>query len=312
MRNSAWRRFKRQRVLQVFVLLGIAYFAVFSIAPMFGILMAFKDYKITMGVNGIFSSDWVGFRWFIEFFNEFRFSKLVRNTIILSLLKLVMAFPMPILFALILNELRVMKFKRFVQTISYLPHFISWIIVAGLLKTFFSESSGVINQLFKALGWIDKPILFLADPNYFYGIAVGSSIWKETGWWAIIFLAAIIGVDPQLYEAAEIDGASRLKRIWHITLPSIKSTIVVVLILALGSLLGGGLSGDNFEQSYLLGNAANSDTSEIIQTYVFRVGLANARYAYATAVGLIQSVISLLLVLGSNFTAKKVSGYGIF
>ena len=235
------------------------------------------------------------------------------NTVGISVLKLIFSFPAPIILAIMLNEVRSLPFKRTVQTISYLPNFISWVIVSGFALIFFSaDNNGIINMLLIKSGLIAKPIPILTSPDYFWGLAVITAVWKETGWWAIIFLAAISGIDPQMYEAAEVDGASRLKRIWYITLPGIKSTVTVVLILALGNLLGGGLGGSSFEQSFLLGNPANISRSEIIQTYVFKVGLSEGRYAYATAVGLIQSFISLILVLISNFTSKKVSGNSLF
>jgi putative aldouronate transport system permease protein len=301
----------KQKYLQAFVLAGMAYLFVFSYLPLIGITMAFKDYKISMGIQGIFSSDWVGFKYFLEFFNEYGFWKLVRNTVAISLLKLIFSFPIPILFAIMLNEISFMPVKKLVQTCSYLPHFISWVIISGMAFAFFS-SSGVINSIALKFHFINEAIPFLTDANRFWSLAVVSDIWKDMGWWAIIFLAAIAGISQEMYEAAEIDGISRLKKIWYITLPSIKGTIIVILILALGKLFGGGLSGSNFEQSYLLGNSMTSEKSDIIQTYVFNVGLAQGRYAYATAVGLIQSVISLILTFGSNFFAKKISGEGLF
>ncbi len=305
--------FRKQWTLQVFVLLGIVFLAIFSYAPMFGLLMAFKDYKITDGIIGIFTSKFVGFKYFSEFFHEYNFKTIVTNTVGISVLKLIFSFPAPIILAIMLNEVRSVPFKRTVQTISYLPNFISWVIVSGFALIFLSaDNNGIINVLLVKTGIASKPLPFLTSPSYFWGLAVLTSIWKETGWWAIIFLAAISGIDPQMYEAAEVDGASRLKRIWYITLPSIKSTVTVVLILALGNLLGGGLGGSSFEQSFLLGNPANISRSEIIQTYVFRVGLSEGRYAYATAVGLIQSFISLILVLTSNYASKKVSGNSLF
>jgi len=310
---SNWTQFKKQIFLQVFVLLGVAFLFVFAYVPMFGLVMAFKDYKITDGIMGIFTSPFVGLKYFTEFFHEYNLVSLIKNTLGISFLKLVFTFPIPIIFAIMLNEVKYLPFKRTVQTISYLPNFISWVIVSGMAFVFFStRDTGIINNLLISIHLIKEPIAFLTDPNNFWGLAIGTAVWKEMGWWAIIFLAAITGIDTQLYEAADIDGASRLRKIWNITLPSIKGTITVVLILALGNLLGGGLGGSNFEQSYLLGNSANRDGSQIIQTYVFDVGLSGGRYAYATAVGLIQSAISLLLVLGSNFAAKKITDNSLF
>jgi putative aldouronate transport system permease protein len=303
--------FSKQLPLQIFVLTGMAYLIVFSFIPMFGLVMGFKDYDIVMGVEGIFTSQWIGFKYFIEFFNDYNFNRLLKNTVCISLLKMVFTFPLPILFAIILNEIKAVKFKKVVQTCSYLPHFISWVVISGISFRFFS-STGIINSVLSNLGLIHTPIGFLTSPNLFWGLAITLDVWKELGWWTIIFLAAIVGVNQELYESAEIDGASRLKRIRYITLPCIKPTIVTVLILAIGNLFGGGLSGSNFEQSYLLGNSMNSASSDIIQTYVFNVGLAQGRYAYATAVGMIQSIISLILIFSSNIFAKKISGHGLF
>ncbi|MDO5422694.1 MAG: ABC transporter permease subunit [Eubacteriales bacterium] len=304
------RTFRKQLPLQLFVLSGIAYLIVFNFVPMLGIIMAFKDYDISMGISGIFTSDWVGLKYFKEFVTDYQFPTLMKNTIGISVLKLIFTFPVPILFAIMLNDIRCIPFKKIVQTCSYLPHFISWVVIAGIASQFFS-STGIINNLLMALGLIEEPIAFLSSAKYYWGMAVGLDVWKETGWWTIVFLAAIVGINQDMYEAAKIDGAGRLQRTWYITLPAIKPTIVTVLILALGNLFGGGLSGSNFEQSYLLGNTMNSSASSILQTYVFDVGLALGRYSYATAVGLIQSIVSLILVFLSNHLSKKFTGVGI-
>jgi putative aldouronate transport system permease protein len=303
--------FKKQLSLQLFVLSGILYLIIFSFVPMFGIIMGFKKYDIVMGVKGIFTSEWVGFKYFTEFFTDYNFGRLVRNTIAISTLKMIFTFPLPILFAIMLNEIKALRFKKAVQTCSYLPHFISWVVISGIAFRFFS-TGGIINTLLEKVGLIKEPVGFLTNPDLFWGLSVTLDIWKELGWWTIIFLAAIVGVSQELYESAQIDGAGRLKRIWYITLPCIKPTIVTVLILAIGNLFGGGLSGSNFEQSYLLGNTMNSAASDIIQTYVFQVGLAQGRYAYATAVGMIQSLISLILIFSSNIVSKRISGSGLF
>ncbi len=305
------RTFKKQGMLQLFVLSGMLYLVIFNLIPMFGLIMGFKDYSITSGIKGIFTSDWVGLKYFEEFVTDYKFGRLVRNTVVLSVLKLIFTFPVPIAFAIMVNEIKNLKFKKVLQTCSYLPHFISWVIISSLAFQFLSKT-GVINTLLMNLHLIDKPIGFLTESSLFWGMAVVLDIWKEMGWWTIIFLAAIVGINQDYYEAAQIDGASRMQRIRYITLPCIKGTIVVVLIMTMGNLFGGGLSGSNFEQCYLLGNSVNADTSEIIQTYVFDVGLAQGRYAYATAVGMIQSVISLILIFASNFAAKKISGSGLF
>ena len=250
-KKGIWQLFWKQRSLQLFVLAGVVYILIFNYIPMVGLIIGFKDYKITSGLTGMFTSPWVGLKWFREFFGDYKFPQLMRNTLVLSILKL-------------------------------------------------------------SLHLVKEPLEILTSPKYFTAMAVLTAIWKDTGWWAIIFLAAITGIDPTLYEAAEMDGATRVQRIRYITLPCIAGTVTVVLIMALGNLLGGGLSGSNFEQCYLLGNEGNMEVSDIIQTYVMRIGLSNGRYSFATAVGMFQSVISVVLVFVSNFISKKISGNGLF
>ena len=309
---SLGRQLRKQLTIQIFVWLGMAFLLVFSFTPMFGVIMAFKDYKISTGIAGIFTSEWVGLKYFHELVNDYRFPMLVRNTLAISLLKLVFAFPVPILLAIMITEVKQAAIKRLVQTFSYLPHFISWVVVVGIAYAFFSTEIGIINHALITLGIIDEPLSILTDPDSFWGLAVGTAVWKEAGWWTIIFLAAIAGIDPGLYEAAQLDGAGRLRRIWHVTLPGMRGPIVVVLILSIGSMLGGGLVGSNFEQSMLLGNTINNDKSQIIQTYAFNVGLAQGRFAFATAIDLVQSIIAVFLILTSNFIAKRVSGTGLY
>ncbi|WP_339319577.1 ABC transporter permease subunit [Paenibacillus sp. FSL R10-2734] len=306
------KRFRKQITVQIFVWLGLLFLLVFSYLPMFGILMAFKDYKITSGIAGIFTSDWVGLRYFKELVNDYNFPNLVRNTLVLSILKLVFSFPVPIILAIMLTEVRSSFVKRFVQTASYLPHFISWVVVSGIGFAFFSTETGLINNALMSLGLIDQPLDILTNPNSFWGLAVSTAIWKEAGWWTIIFLAAIAGIDPSQYEAAQMDGAGRLKRIMHVTLPNMKGSIIVVLILSIGSILGGGLVGSNFEQVMLFGNVLNSETSQIIQTYAFNAGLAQGRFAFATAIDLVQSFISVILIVSSNAIAKRFSGSSLY
>lgn len=309
--SGTLKLFWKQRALQIFVLVGILYIFIFNYMPMIGLVIGFKDYKITSGLAGMFTSPWVGLKYFQEFFTDYKFGQLLKNTLVLSIMKLICSFPIPILFAVLLNEVKNRKVKKFIQTASYLPYFISWVIVAGLLRILASDT-GIINSILMSAGLIREPMELLTSPKYFYAVAVLTAIWKDTGWWTIIFLAAITGIDPTLYEAASIDGATRTQKMRYITVPSIAGTITVVLILALGNLMGGGLSGSNFEQCYLLGNQGNMEVSDIIQTYVMRIGLSNARYSYATAVGMFQSVISVFLVYTSNFISKKVSGNGLF
>ncbi|MRN56039.1 ABC transporter permease [Paenibacillus monticola] len=221
--DTLGRRFRKQLPFQIFVWLGLAFLLVFNYAPMFGVLIAFKNYKILTGISGIFTSEWVGLRYFRELVRDYNFPNLVRNTLALSVLKLVFSFPVPIILAIMLTETRSAFMRRFVQTASYLPHFISWVIVSGMAYAFFSTETGMINNALMSLHIIQEPIKILTDPNSFWGLAVASAIWKEAGWWTIIFLASISGIDPTQYEAAEMDGAGRLQRIWHVTLPGMKS-----------------------------------------------------------------------------------------
>lgn len=311
-KKSLLSRLLGQWQIQVFALAGIIYLVIFSYLPMVGISIAFRSYKLTSGLAGVFTSKWVGLKYFAEFVTDYRFPELVRNTLAISALKMFFAFPVPILLAIMISEVRSPKFKRLVQTISYLPNFISWVLVYGICLSFFAADRGLVNEILRKLGLTETGIPFMTDPGMFWGMATVLSIWKSSGWWAIIFLASISGIDANLYEAAMCDGAGRLKRIWHITLPGIRGAIVTVLILSIGSFLGGGMVGSNFEQCFLLGNSVNNATSEIVQTYAFKMGMAQGRFSYATAVDLIQSIISLALVVISNGIVNKISGEGIF
>ena len=310
--RKGWKAFKKQRELQLFAWIGMVVLFIFSYLPLSGILIAFKDYKIQMGFSGIWTADWVGLKWFKELFSYYRFGEILRNTIALSVLKLIFTFPAPIILALLLNEMKVQKFKKTVQTVTYLPNFISWILVYTIANSFLNADMGLVNQVLQDWGVIKKPIQFLTSPSFFWWVSTFLAVWKTTGYWAIIFLAAISGIDSQLYEAAQIDGAGRLQRIRYITFPGIKASVVTVLILSIGGLLGGGMGGSNFDQSYIFGNTINNATSEIMQTYAFKMGLSEGRFAYATAADLVQSMISVGLILISNKVAKKVTGEGIF
>ncbi len=305
--KSKVAQFKRQWTLHVILLIGLVYLLIFAYIPMVGIIIAFKQYKLASGIMGFFTSQWVGLKWFKEFFASPLSGTYIRNTIVLSTLKLLVCFPMPIIFALLLNEVRSSKFKRLVQTASYLPHFISWIIVSGLCFNMFSSVNGVVNEILLKNGLIDAPLSILYDGKQYWGLAVGTELWKEMGWNAIIYIAAIAGIDSTLYEAAEIDGASRLQRIVYVTLPGLKDIIIIMFILSLGGLVGG-----NLDQAMMLGNTMNRDYSEIINSYVLKIGMANFRYDYAAAVGLMQSLISVVLVFSSNALSRKVTGAAIY
>ena len=305
-------KLERQRMLQIFAWAGLVYILIFNYAPMAGILVAFKKFSIKDGFMGIFTNEWVGLKYFIEFFNDYMCWPVIKNTLIISLLKILASFPAPILLAIMITEVKNRPFKKFVQAVSYLPYFISWVIVAGILTAFFSQSRGLVSEFIIKTGISDKGVSFLTDPGSYYQLAVWTSIWKSTGWWSIIFLAAISGIDPGLYEAAMVDGAGRLKRIWHITLPGILPAIVTVLILSVGSFLGGGMMGGNFDQTMMLGNKLNASASEIIQTYAFKTGMVDLRFNYATAIDLMQSIISVILIFATNAVSKKITETGLF
>ncbi|WP_420808740.1 ABC transporter permease [Bacillus salacetis] len=284
--------------IQSMVWPGIILVFVFAYIPMYGILMAFQDYNI---FKGIFDSEWVGMKHFVMFFESPEFFTVMRNTVVISLLKLLIGFPAPIILALMLNEVRNQLFKRSIQTVSYLPHFLSWVIVAGFVGSILSTDNGSLNILLKELNIIDEPINFLSIPEYFWTIIVATGVWKEIGFGSIVYLAAIAGVNPQLYEAAAIDGAGRLKQIFLITIPSIMPVILIFFILAIGNLLSAG-----FEDLLLLGsNPILRDVSDVIDTYVYRVGILNNRFSYATAVGLFKAIISVgLLVIANRFSRR--------
>ncbi|AWB45796.1 protein lplB [Paenibacillus sp. CAA11] len=295
---SVWKKLTNQWDLQSMVWPGIIFVAIFSYIPMYGVVMAFQQYDI---FNGILESPWVGFKHFKMFFEAPEFWNVMRNTIVISLLKLVITFPAPILLALMLNEIGHMGFKRFIQTVSYLPYFLSWVIVSGFVFSLLSVDNGTVNILLERLNLIEEPVNFLAIPEYFWSILVSVNVWKEVGFGSIVYLAAIAGVDPAMYEAASIDGASRFKQIYLVTLPSIAPVIVIFMILAIGNLLSAG-----FEDILLLAtNPILRPYSDVIDTYVYRVGILNARFSYATAVGLFKAVISVILLVTANKIARR-------
>ncbi|KZE73121.1 protein lplB [Paenibacillus elgii] len=296
--SSAIKRFIKQLDIQLMVLPALVFIFVFSYIPMYGVLTAFQDYSVFKGFLG---SPWVGFKHFEAFFNSPEYWKVIRNTIIISSLKIIIGFPAPIILALMLNEVKNMTFKRVIQTISYLPHFLSWVIVSGFVASLLSTDNGSLNLLLRGVNLIDEPINFLSLPEYFWTILVTTGVWKEIGFSSIVYLAAIAGVDQHLYEAAAIDGAGRLKQIFLITLPSIMPVIVIFMILAIGNLLNAG-----FDDILLLGsNPALRDVADVIDTYVYRVGIQNSRFSYATAVGLLKAVISVGMLAGANYIARK-------
>jgi putative aldouronate transport system permease protein len=300
--GKTWARMVRYRWLYLLLAPGVIYFAVFKYAPMWGALIAFKDYVPFLGING---SQWVGLAQFQQFFADPDFFRLLGNTLILAGLSLFIAFPITIFVALMLNEMRLMVLKRTVQTLIYIPHFLAWTVVASLTYLLLANGAG---PLWSGLnGLFGSHVDFLTDPAWFRPIIVVQDIWKSTGWGTIIYLAALAGVDEQLYEAAIIDGAGRFQRVWHVTLPAIRPTIIVMLILQMGQILNTG-----FEQIYLMTNSLNRQVADVFDTYVYFVGITQGSYSYATAVGLFKAVVGVLLIGGANWLAKRFNQEGIF
>ncbi len=289
---------------QLYLMLIPAAFAyiTFRHVPIWGILMAFEDYNI---FGGILHSKWVGFAVLREVVSQKTFWRVFASTLRLNVLSLAFGFPMPILFALLLNELPRERFKRIIQTISYMPHFISWVIVYGMLLAFVSADTGLFNVILKSVGL--PQVKFLMQKTWWFATYIGTGIWKEVGFSAIMYMAAITAINPELYEAADIDGAGRFDKMWHITLPGIKSTIVILLILHIGNMVTIG-----FDQPYLMGNAVVMDVSDVLSTYIYRNGIQQAQFSFTTAVGLFQSVVNFALVLSANGIANRLGEGGLF
>ena len=306
-RRNFFQRNLNQIILQCIALVGIAWYFVFFYFPYYGLTIAFKDFKFKAGIMG---SQWIGFKFFQELITDINLPMVVRNTVSISFLKILICFPAAILFAILLNEIRGLRFKKIIQTISFFPHFISWIIISLVITYMFAPEFGLVSNLLLKLGIISKPLNILADAQSFYWLAVFSELWKSTGWSSILFIAAISGIDPTLYEAAVVDGASRLRRIINITLPSITGTIILVFLLQFSSIFSG--VGGIFEQSMFLGNAVNYDKSIVLGLYTLRTGIALGRFSYATAVGLVNGVVSLALLLISNAVCWRFFGRGLY
>ncbi|ANY73984.1 protein lplB [Paenibacillus ihbetae] len=298
--SSFLRRFVKQWEVQLMVIPGVILVFIFSYLPMYGVITGFMDYDLFTG-SRIWENPWVGFKHFEAFFNAPEFERLIRNTLVISLLKFFIGFPAPILLALMLNEVRHMFFKRTVQTLTYLPHFLSWVIVAGLTMSMLSTENGSVNMLLKGAGLISEPINFLGMKEYFWSILISANVWKEIGFNSIVFMAAIAGIDPALYEAADIDGASKFKQIFKITLPCIMPVVIIFMILAIGNLVNAG-----FEDILLLAtNPVLRPVSDVIDTYVYRVGLGTHRYSYAVAIGLFKAIVSVTLLTIANYLARR-------
>lgn len=283
--------------LYIFLVPGFLYLLIFNYLPMYGIIIAFKNFNVT---KGIFGSDWIGLSNFKYLFHSKDFIVVFKNSVVLSALRMFWGFPAPILLAIMLNEVRNLNFKKGVQTIVYLPHFISWVVITGMVAMFLAPSGGLINKFLELFGV--NAIAFLSEPKYFRTVLIITEIFKEIGWGTIIYLAAMTGIDPEIYEAAVIDGSSRIQRIRYITLPGISTTIVVLLVLRMGSILRNG-----FEQVYLLQSPLVYSVSDIFETYTYRVGLLEGRYSYSTAVGIFQSIVGLIMITATNRLSRIIN-----
>lgn len=280
----------------------ILFYLIFHYAPMYGALIAFKDYKIMKGFSG---SEWIGFRNFIDLFNTPSFWEVFRNTIIISCLRLLFGFPAPIILAILLNEITNSVYKKLIQTISYLPHFLSWVVLAGIFTQFLSPSTGLVNQVITMFG--GKPVFFMGAPDWFRFTLITTGLWQSIGWGSIIYLASIASINVEMYEAAVVDGANRLQQIMYITLPSLVPVITITLILSMGSIINAG-----FDQIFNMYNPNVYRVADIIDTYVYRKGLAGMEYSFASAVGLFKNIIAISLIFTTNAVAKRVNEYGIW
>jgi putative aldouronate transport system permease protein len=301
-RKKTLRLMKRNYMLYLFLLPALAFIIIFCYGPMYGLQLAFKSF---IASKGIWGSPWVGMKWFNMFFSSSRFWELISNTVLLSVYSLAAGFPLPIILALLLNSIDNIHFKKVTQTITYMPHFISVVVLVGMMSAFLSPNYGFINTFIEAMG--GTPKYFMGDPKWFRHLYVLSGIWQETGWNSIIYIAALSGVNPELHESAMIDGASRIKRIWHIDLPAILPTIVILLILNFGQIMNVG-----FEKTFLMQNDLNNSVSEVISTYTYKIGLVQAEISYSTAIGLFNNLINFILLLTVNKISRKASGYSLW
>ena len=301
-RRSFMRRVRKHKLHLLMILPVILWYLLFRYGPLYGITLAFKEFRL---LQGIFGSPWVGLANFERLFKSYNFWNVFRNTITIAALKFVFGFPAPIILALMLNELSAQKYKRVVQSLSYLPHFISWVILTGIFMVILSPTRGPVNTMLRAMGM--DSIYFLGDPKYFQGTLVVTGIWKSVGWGSIVYLAALGGVNEELYDAARVDGCGRWARIWHVTIPGIMPVVTIMLILSVGSLVE-----DDFDQIFNLLNDAVLGVGDVLGTFIYRQGVTNLDYGYATAVELFRNLISLVLVLGANYFSKRVNEYGLW
>lgn len=300
--KSALKVITKNKFLWLMALPGILYFIIFKYFPMWGVVISFQNYSPYAGFWG---SEWVGLAHFERFFSNPDFFKLFRNTMAINLLNLTLFFPMPIVLSLFLNEVRSLVYKRVLQSVIYLPHFFSWVIIVGITFLMLSKGEGILNKLLEAIGY--NKFDFLTNPDIFWLMLVFQQIWKDAGWGTIIFLAAIAGTDPQLYEAARMDGAGRFKQMWHVTLPAIRPVIIVLFILRIGEIMDVG-----FEQVFLMMNGAVADVADVFDTYVYRLGVQQGQFSFSTAVGLFKSIVGLILVILANKLAKRFGEEGVY
>ena len=301
--STLWKSIVRDKYLYLLLVPVLAYYLIFKYLPMFGEIIAFKNYRFA---DGILGSQWVGLKHFQRLFTSPDFFTILRNTLLLNLYGVVFAFPVPIVLALVLNEVRVEWYKRTVQNLLYIPHFISWVVLGGIVIALLSPSTGIVNYLLVKLTGIE-PIYFMASNFWWPIVFILSGIWQNAGWGTILYLAAMANIDPQLYDAAKIDGAGKLRQIWHVTLPGIRSTIAILLILRMGQMMDVG-----FEHIFVLQNSAVRQVADVISTYVYRVGLEGMQYSYTTALGLFQSVIGLILIVSVNKLIKSLGENGLW
>ncbi|WP_373229246.1 ABC transporter permease [Cohnella sp.] len=303
-RRGIGHTFWQQRYLMILTLPAVIWLIIFSYFPMYGVIIAFQDYN---PIQGFIRSPWLGWDNYSELFNDPTFISSLNTTLKISIYKLLFGFPAPIILALLLNEIRSARFKKLVQSLTYLPYFVSWVLVAGFMYTLLSPETGILTQLLAFVGLIDSNTMVMGNTNTFMSLVVISDIWKNIGWNSIIFLAAIAGIDTQLYEAAVVDGAGRFKRIWYITLPALKPTIIILLIFSVG-----GLINSNFDQMYVLQNSMTQDAANVLSIYAYKSGIILGRFSYGTAVGLFQSVVAFVMVLGANYTSRKLTEESLF
>ncbi|SEU18012.1 sugar ABC transporter permease [Paenibacillus sp. NFR01] len=300
LRNRIWQ----QRYLLILTLPVVLWMIVFNYIPMYGLIIAFQEYT---PFQGFIHSPWLGFGNFRELFADPTFRESLYNTFKISIAKLVFGFPAPVILALLLNELVFKRFKRIVQSLTYLPYFVSWVLVVGFMYTLLDPDTGVISKLLVNLGVIGSDTMLMGDSKSFLVLVVFTEIWKNIGWNSIIYLAAIAGIDPQLYEAAVVDGANRFRRVWHITLPALKPTIIILLILSIG-----GLVNSNFDQMFMMQNSMTQDAANVLSVYSYKMGLVSGRFSYGTAIGLFQSIVAFVLMYIANFTSNKITKESLF